>query len=761
MAINLGTMVWGIKADTKEFSASMAKVENIQKQIRAKERNDRLEQIEEARKVNKIRLEFEAQREQYLNARRKLSETASKEEIANVEKIRKAYIRLADSYDNATEKLASNIRKNRAQLKGLDEELKLAQKSADKAKGLSGMMRGAAGGMGKMIAGGISIAATKELVDSLDELGKRARDIGITASQLQELQHQAKLAGISTSELDVSMRSFNRNVSLAAMGTGEARDALKSMGINLTHTNGQAKTQSELLKEIATYFAENAGEAENAGRAARIFGERGAEMLRIFEQGEGVVNKVFEAKGIDEAAIAAEKFKNVLEDTKNIAFKTASAVVAGYGKIARGIYGVTHDEASSYVKDRYNLTDKQAKRLGAVSQERVNLEKNDFVKMYMRAQSRGDEKASSNLISRYQVVKDYIDLQKEEARIRIDAIKQSRKERKEAARAAEEENYKNNVLKKINEANDRFFNTTQKTKTLEEQREAVFEKLKSTKIELNSLDKRSVEYADAYVAAVKLKGEYLKINAKIADEDAKNRIKNVKKELSETKSEAAKVKRYREELEKRQKAQSESREEFELQTKIQILQAQGKTREAEALKFAKARNALMEKYGYSLKQAEQVQRTLNELDKAKGGVKAEYSEEAKKQAQKILDRGEGGSIGKKTIEEAQAIVDGKTPEGGFTTSMFKRYEDDPKKIAAKSPKLKGGEFGLKGGQFALKNLNVDAKATKENLDTEAKTIEQKNSESLDSLVQQMTELNDKIKELKNTVDGIAIKKGAA
>lgn len=750
-------------ASTEGFDRAMARVSAAEKKLAGLEKAQNAERRKEIEKLDALIAKIDAEREKSDKLEAQIDNASSARKAKIIEQLKEIGARL-EKNEAAYAKLSRASKANEiariGELAKADKEIANLQKSANKFKGISGMARGAMGGIGGMIAGGVSVAAFKELIDNLDELGKRARDIGVTASQLQELQHQAKLAGISTSELDVSMRSFNRNVSLAAMGTGEARKALDSMGISVTYANGQAKTQSELLKEVATYFAENAGEAENAGRAARIFGERGAEMLRIFEQGEGVVNKIFDAKGIDEAAMAAGRFKEMLEEAGNIAFKLGSKVVDGYGKIVRAIGGVTLDEASGYVKDRYNLTDKQAKRLGAVSQERVNLEKNKYVQAYMSSESRGNKGQSKELLERYQVVRDYVGLQKEEARIRIDAIKQSRKEREERAKAAEEENYKNNVLKKINEANDNFFGTSQKIKTLEEQRYSVVEKLKSTKVELNSLDKRSVEYANAYVAAVKLKGEYLKINAKIADEDAKNRIKNVKKELAETKSEAAKVKRYRDELEKRQKAQSDSREEFELQTKIQILQAQGKTREAEALKFAKARNELMEKYGYSLKQAEQVQRTLNELDKAKGGVKAEYSEEAKKQAQKILDRGEGGSIGKKTIEEAQAIVDGKTPEGGFTTSMFKKYEDDPKK-KSKMTTLKGGEFGLKGGQFALKNLNVDAKATAENLNDEAKTIAQKNSESLDSLVQQMTELNQKIGDLKNTVDGIAIKKGAA
>lgn len=711
MAVNLGTMVWGIKADTKEFSAAMAKVENIQKQIRAKERNDRLSQIEEARKVNKIRLEFEAQREQYLNARRRLSETASKEEIAQVEKIRKAYIKLGDTYDSATEKLAKNIRKNRAQLKGLNEELQLSKKSAGQLDGFIGKIGGinvgslakAAGIVGAVGAAGA--AAFKKLVDNLDELAKRARDIGVTASQLQELQHQAKLAGISTGELDVSMRSFNRNVSLAAMGTGKAREALDSMGISVTYSNGQAKTQSELLKEVATYFAENAGEAENAGRAARIFGERGAEMLRIFEQGEGVVNKIFDANGIDEAAKAAEEFNNTLTDLGQIVLPT---VYKYAGNIAAML-------VKTFDPDRY---------FKAISSEAASSFK-------------------------------YISAETKKALIETDAV---------IAETAEKLKYTNKYIAVSPGAmpvkNPEYDRLQKQLDSLQKSRE----QLHKVAVKENEERIQKAEDLKRFDEERARAAEFEKENVKATDEAYRQLVKDAqalyKEDIKATDKRLKDLQRQKKQIEESRKKQVDSREEFELQTKIQILQAQGKTREAEALKFAKARNELMEKYGYSLKQAEQVQRTLNELQKAKGGDgKAEYSEEAKKQAQKVLERGEGGTIGKKTIEEAQAIMNGEAPKEGFTTSMFKKFEDDPKK-KARQTSLKGGEFGLKGGQFALKNLNVDAKATAENLNDEAKTIEQKNSESLDSLVQQMSELNQKIGEMKNTVDGIAIKKKA-
>lgn len=690
-------------ASTEKFERAQARVTAAEEKLESLQKKQTAERIKEINQLDSLTSKIEADRAKSdaLEAQADNASVARKEKI--IEKLKEIGAKIEaneEAYARLSKQSKTNEIARLGEIKKANREISNLQKNADKFNS-GGLNLGALKGVAALGAG-ISIGAFKEVIDTLDELGKRARDIGITASQLQELQHQAKLAGISTGELDVSMRSFNRNVSLAAMGTGEARKALDSMGISLTESNGETKTQSELLQEVSTYFAQNAGDAENAGRAARLFGERGAEMLRIFEQGENSVNKIFDAKGIDEAAESAERFNRHVEKGKNLLFKGIVKVVDGWGKIFD--FGEAAWDAIT------------GKGFGASELKRIEDEAN------------------------------------RENDIRLQKI------------ANEEAQRKSYILKTINEANEKFFTTTQRTKALEEQREIVIEKLKAAKEELNKLDKRSVEYANAYAAAAKLKGEYIKINTRLAKKEADEQEKAEKKlakiELQRQQKRVAEVKKQID----TKKNQQESRSDFELQTKIQILQAQGKTREAEALKFAKARNELMEKYGYSLKQAEQVQRTLNELEKTKGKEDNTYSDEMKERAKKVLARGEGGSVGKQTLADAQAVLDGKTPEGGFKTAMFQKLDEDSKKDAKKKSKtatLKGGDFGLKGGQFALKELNVDAKASKENLDNEAQTIEEKNSQSLDSLVQGMESLNETIKALKRTVDGIAIKKGAA
>ena len=608
-------------------------------------------------------------------------------------------------------------------------EIKKTQERYDEMSAKANSVRAKLGkvfsGVGGFIAGGLSVAAFKSAIDNLDAIGKRARDIGVTASQLQELQHQAKLAGIETGALDVSMKAFNRNVSLAAMGTGEARNALDSMGISLKKANGETKTQSELLKETAAYFAQNAGDAENAGRAARLFGESGAELLRVFEQGEDVVNKVFNAKGIDEAAAAAERFNDTIENVQNTAMKAAIRIVDGWGKIA-GAISFPLDEAVRYEKEMYNLTDKQAQRVGQLRKQLTDLEQwglqgtKQYDSLYVKLNAARVEGIKSSKEERaLEKAKAEQALRRLEFERNLADDEKKRLHNEIAAQKAAEEEYK--LMERVVAAEEKISKLTEGELSDSNRIVALRNELASLEDAMSSgtLQKQA-EATEKY--ADKLR-ELVSLEKKLKSEEAAQ-----KKEATEA-----------------DKRIASARADFELKTKISILEAQGKTREAEAIKFAQARNQLMEKYGYSLEQATRVQKTLNDLQNAKEGKgDAKYSDEAVKRAQKVLERGEGGSVGKKTLEDARAIVEGRTPEGGFQTAMFEKYAPQENK-----------------SKKSLKNINIDAKATRDNLDKKGKEAENKDTQALIALEKQMTDLNKVVDDIKNFVGKIAIKKESA
>lgn len=643
MSVKLGGLVFDFSANTAEYDKAMAKATAAEEKLANLEIQHAKECEREAQAQSSIEGRIASLREKS-NTLETQAENASIKRQATI----RARLSEIGAEIERNESLLKNLKKTAetnetarlGALKKVNDKVVETKRNLDKVKSVGNKVSKMFTGLGGAIASVATVGAFKRIIDDLDELAKRARDVGMTASQLQELSHQAKLAGASTSQLDISIKTFNRNISLAAMGTGEAKNALKEMGISLTTANGAMKSQLQLLRETAKYFAENAGNATNAGKAARIFGENGAELLRVFESGGDVIDKVFNANSIDNAAEAAERFNGKLENVQNRVFKLGAAVISGWSDISDFL-----------TNDIFN-------GLGDAE--------------YKRAEKRANEKA-------------------QRIRNQIAANEQARKK-----------------------AEDEINAELEKQADILRGEISPLEKIKKIRQNIIKLKYQEFDLGD-YSTALKL---------------AKELTAQYKERASIQKSLRPEV-----------NAKDQSRAAFELETKIQILRAQGKDDEAKRLEFAKNRNALMDKYGYSIQQATAVQKTLDALkDKERGGKgSVKYSDEAKKRAESILKRGEGGTVGKQTLKEAQAIVNGESLDGGFRTSMFERLTK-----------------GTPTPKDRIKSVNVDAKAAGRQLNEDAKGIEQKNADTLDAINNALGTLNATIADIKNTVNGISI-----
>lgn len=728
MAISIGGVMVNVGANTAGYEKGMRKVSAIQERLakaesshaKAKERDQkRLAGIQA--KIDKLQQDRAATELKLDGATEK-----SKQRILNtLQKIDAQILQNQQNYRTAAAEAAQKDTERLNKLDAVKKELKEVEKAQGGLKGKLGFLtKPIGGGLGSAVGAGLSVVAIRAFINELDQLGKRAKDIDLRPSQLQEFEHQAHLAGLSTGELDSSLKAFNKNASLAAMNTGDARRALQDMGISLVDTNGVSKSQSQLLQETAQWFAENSTNADAAGKAVKIFGDNGAKMLRIFEGGKGVLDQIFNAKGFDEAAANAATLNDEAERATNMLKVVGAKALGGAGfawDILKGAWDSDKGIIDS-LKEGYEKAGEAA---------------------YKREEARQNEAQ-----------------RRQNARIA-------------AAKAAKEKETQDNIaaIEKIDAKLAEFYrgelSDEQKVIDLQKQiKDLADERLK---VEKNSAQDVKL-YKQIIDKTIKLEQTQLTIKQKkaAADKaaiDAANAAD--KKRVADYMAEQKRV------ADKKQ-AQAAARKEFELQYKIQILEAQGKKEEVDQLKFAKARNDLMERYGYTLKQATEIQKALNDAENAgkkddKKSESPQFTDEQKKKAQSILDRGLGGTIGKRTLAEAQAVVDGKAPEGGFMTAAF--ADKGFNGLAGATDKNEKMTLGLKKPtipsandrsenrfSLGLKKVNIDAKATKDQLDKEAESLEKDNKDVMADAAKKLDKMNTNLDIIKNAVSGLSTKR---
>ena len=89
----------------------------------------------------------------------------------------------------------------------------------------------------------------------LDELGKFADTVGISVTQLQQLQFAAERAGVSTNDLRSSLLNINRVVGQSARGYGIYGQVLARFGVSIRDNSGRLLNSFKIFQELNKVFA--------------------------------------------------------------------------------------------------------------------------------------------------------------------------------------------------------------------------------------------------------------------------------------------------------------------------------------------------------------------------------------------------------------------------------------------------------------------------------------------------------------------------
>ncbi len=129
------------------------------------------------------------------------------------------------------------------------------------------------------------VGMTKRMAESADQIAKFSQRIGINAQAFQELQYAATQSGIKTEQFNMALQRFTRRSAEAAEGTGEAKAALRQLGIQLTDSNGKLRPAEALLGDVAEAFKNIEDPAERVRLAFKLFDSEGVSMVQMLGQG--------------------------------------------------------------------------------------------------------------------------------------------------------------------------------------------------------------------------------------------------------------------------------------------------------------------------------------------------------------------------------------------------------------------------------------------------------------------------------------------
>ena len=161
---------------------------------------------------------------------------------------------------------------------------------------------------------GLAIAISGQLT-AIDELGETAQKIGVPVEALSQLQHAAKLSGLSMDGLQTSLTRLGQNMA-------QNEYAFRNLGISVRDANGQMRPVLDVFMEVSDLMAAMPDGAEKTALAMQLMGRGGSEMIPLMNGGSEAIRQMMEeanALGLtisEETAKAAGDFSDNMDRIK-------------------------------------------------------------------------------------------------------------------------------------------------------------------------------------------------------------------------------------------------------------------------------------------------------------------------------------------------------------------------------------------------------------------------------------------------------------
>ncbi len=155
-------------------------------------------------------------------------------------------------------------------------------------KGLGAMKLAGVAAGAALIAVFVKLSA--QILKTGDQIHKLSIRLGISTEALSELRHVAELSGVKIEGLNTGLQRMIRRVSEAAHGTGEAKNAIKELGLEAAAL-AQMKPD-KMFETIADAIFTMKDPADKVRIAFKLFDTEGVGFLQMMEKGAAGIREL-------------------------------------------------------------------------------------------------------------------------------------------------------------------------------------------------------------------------------------------------------------------------------------------------------------------------------------------------------------------------------------------------------------------------------------------------------------------------------------
>ncbi len=136
----------------------------------------------------------------------------------------------------------------------------------------------------------VFVKLSTQILKTGDLIHKLSIRLGISTEALSELRHAAELSGVKVEALTTGLQRMTRRVSEAAQGTGEAKNAIKELGLDI-HALARMKPD-EQFEAIADAIYSMKDPADKVRVAFKLFDTEGVAFLQMMDKGAAGIREL-------------------------------------------------------------------------------------------------------------------------------------------------------------------------------------------------------------------------------------------------------------------------------------------------------------------------------------------------------------------------------------------------------------------------------------------------------------------------------------
>lgn len=163
------------------------------------------------------------------------------------------------------------------------------------------------GAVASAVAGGGIGVLTAQSFRLIDAQTKTAEKLGLTQRKMAGYNHAAGLAGIKSTNLDTAVQRMVRRLSEAAQGTGEARGALRELGIDAKAVGD--KLPAEQFETVIGALRRVGRQTDRVRLAFKLFDTEGVDLVRLIGQDLGAAAAEADKFGLSVSRVDAAKIE--------------------------------------------------------------------------------------------------------------------------------------------------------------------------------------------------------------------------------------------------------------------------------------------------------------------------------------------------------------------------------------------------------------------------------------------------------------------